>query len=124
MVSSTKSVEEGIARTADVTAALEKIDLVVSQLHQFSKEIEKTTSVQARGAETIAESARRIEAGADDVGKTVATLQNTVAANASSVSQLALAAQPLSDQADRLHELLSRFRVNNGKQEARRAEPR
>ena len=118
MVSSTNSVEEGIARTADVTAALEKIDLVVSRLHRFSIEIEKATSVQARGAETIAESARRIESGADDVGKTVAIMQNTVAANASSVSQLALAAQPLSDQADRLHELLSRFRVNDSKQKA------
>lgn len=118
MASSTTSVEEGIARTADVNAALENIDLVVSRLHRFSIEIEKATSVQAKGAETIAESARRLEAGANDVGKTVATMKNTVAANASSVSQLALAAQPLSDQADRLYQLLSRFRVDNGKEKS------
>ena len=114
MASSHKSVEEGIARATEVNEALERIDRVVGRLHRFSIELEEATLVQVEGAETIAESARDLESGTADLGGTLATMRSSVAANAASVSQLAQAAQaarPLSEQAERLHALLSRFRV-------------
>jgi len=113
MASSHKSVEEGIARATEVNEALERIDRVVGRLHKFSIELEEATLVQVQGAETIAESARDLEAGTADLGGTLATMRSSIAANAASVSQLAEAARPLSEQAERLHVLLSRFRVGN-----------
>ena len=111
MASSHKSVEEGIARATEVNEALERIDRVVGRLHRFSIELEEATLVQVEGAETIAESARDLESGTADLGGTLATMRSSVAANAARVSQLAQAARPLSEQAERLHALLSRFRV-------------
>jgi len=111
MTSSSGTVEEGIGRTIEVGKALESIDQVVGELNRLSKEIESATSIQADGAEKIAESARNLHQGTTEVMATTRAMQNVVHQNASSASQLAGSAQSLSGQVEQLHQHLSRFRL-------------
>ncbi len=115
MTSSGRTVEEGIARTNDVAQALQAIDQVVSELNTLTVDIESATSIQTKGAEQIAGSASELHRGTAEVMVTARAMKEMVSENASGASQLAESAHSLSDQVERLHQKLGRFKVDQAR---------
>jgi methyl-accepting chemotaxis protein len=112
MTSSGVTVEEGIARTNDVAQALQAIDQVVGELNTLIAEIESAASIQTKGAEQIAGSARELHRGTAEVMVTAKAMREMVSENAFGASQLAESAHSLSDQVERLHQKLAGFKVD------------
>jgi methyl-accepting chemotaxis protein len=127
MDASTATVAEGMKRTDELRATLERIGVAVADVSGRSKEIGAATAEQSVGAQQIEQATSRLSDltqeisaateeqsnGTEQVVKAIEQIQAMVQTNAGSVGALASSAEELSRQAASMRELAARFRVGS-----------
>lgn len=118
-------VTEGITLSSDVSAALKRIDEVVSEVHRFSKEIGSAMNEQSTGSSQMGQATRRLNqitqeinsaveeqsVGTQSVVKSMERMRDLVQASASGSLQLAASAEQMEKMSHRLLESMGQFKV-------------
>ncbi|HUO61602.1 MAG TPA: methyl-accepting chemotaxis protein [Candidatus Acidoferrales bacterium] len=118
-------VDEGMTLSSDVSAALKRIDEVVSEVHRFSEEIGSAMIEQASGSQQMAQTTRRLNeitqeisssveeqsVGTQNVVKAMERMRDLVQTSASGALELAASAEQMSKMSRRLLESMGQFKV-------------
>ena len=133
MEKSTSMVQEGLLLNKDLSAALEKIAEVVSEVYKFSQEIGAATMEQSNGSSQIAKATNRLTeitqeitssveeqaSGAQAVVRAMEKMRELVQQSTSSSTQLA-AAEQMTKLSRALVESMDRFVLDEGTGDGRR----
>jgi methyl-accepting chemotaxis protein len=125
MGASIRSVEQGMARTDELRANLDRVGFSVAEVFSWSKDIGKATAAQSEGAGEIETATSRLSDltdairasteeqshGTDQIVDAIERIRLQVQENASGVGSLVASAEELSRQASQLRRLASRFQV-------------
>ncbi len=128
MSRTTGIVEQGMTRTEDLTASLQRIDAAVSEVAKYSVEIGNATAEQSSGAQQIGQSMTRLmeltqeisasteeqSSGTSQVVQGVERMTEMVQQNAASAGELASSAEELSRQSALMRERVSKFHIGDG----------
>lgn len=126
MEASIRSVEQGMARTEELRANLDRVGFSVAEVFSWSKDIGKATAAQSEGAGAIESATSRLSEltnaisisteeqsnGTDQIVEAIERIRLQVQENATGVTSLAASAEELSRQASQLRRLASRFQVD------------
>jgi methyl-accepting chemotaxis protein len=125
MSRTTVIVEQGMTRTEDLTAGLQRKDAAVSEVAKFSVEIGNTTAEQSAGAQQIGQSMNRLmeltqeisasteqqSSGTGQVVQGVERMTEMVQQNAVRAGELASSAEELFRQSALMRQWVSRFHL-------------
>ena len=134
MEKSTSMVQEGLVLNKDLSAALEKISAVVSEVYKFSQEIGAATTEQSSGSSQIAKATNRLTeitqeitssveeqaSGAQGVVRAMEKMRELVQQSTSSSTELAAAAEQMSKLSRNLLDSMDRFVLDDGHSDSRR----
>lgn len=121
-------VDEGMMLSSDVSAALNRIDEVVSEVHRFSKEIGGAMNEQSTGSSQMAQATRKLNVitqeitssveeqsvGTGSVVKSMERMRELVQSSASGSLELAASAEQMEKMSRRLLESMGQFKVDGG----------
>jgi methyl-accepting chemotaxis protein len=125
MARTTAIVEQGMSRTEDLSASLQKIDAAVSDVAKCSLDIGNATAEQSAGAQQIEQSTARLaeltqeisaateeqSTGTEQVVQGVERMKVMVQQNADNAAELASSAEELSRQSGLMRQWVSRFHL-------------
>jgi methyl-accepting chemotaxis protein len=125
MEASIRSVQQGMARTEELRANLDRVGFSVAEVFSWSKDIGKATAAQSEGASEIESATSRLSEltndiqaateeqsnGTDQIVEAIERIRRQVQENATGVGALVASAEELSRQASQLRTLASRFQV-------------
>jgi len=134
MEKSTSMVQEGLVLNKDLSAALEKISAVVSEVYKFSQEIGAATTEQSSGSAQIAKATNRLTeitqeitssveeqaSGAQGVVRAMEKMRELVQQSTSSSTELAAAAEQMSKLSRNLLDSMDRFVLDDGHSDSRK----
>ncbi len=120
-------VEQGMKKTEDLRASLQRIDSAVSEVAKCSMDIGNATAEQSAGAQQIEQSTGRLaeltqeisaateqqSSGTDQVVQGVERMKGMVQQNADNAAELASSAEELSRQSALMRQWVSRFRLGD-----------
>ncbi|MGA8037897.1 MAG: methyl-accepting chemotaxis protein [Candidatus Acidiferrales bacterium] len=138
MEKSTSMVQEGLVLNRDLSAALDKISDVVSEVYKFSQEIGAATMEQSSGSSQIAKATNRLTeitqeinssveeqaSGAQAVVRAMEKMRELVQQSTSSSTELAAAAEQMSKLSRVLLESMDRFALDDNFSDNRRGHAR
>lgn len=127
MSRTTVIVEQGMTRTEDLRAGLQRIDTAVSEVAKYSVEIGNATSEQSAGAQQIGQamallmeltqeisaSTEEQSSGTGQVVQSVERMMEMVQQNAAGAGELAASAEELSRQSALMRERVSKFHLGS-----------
>src|SRR6202007_2248802 len=130
MEKSTSMVQEGLVLNKDLSAALEKISAVVSEVYKFSQEIGAATTEQSSGSSQIAKATNRLTeitqeinssveeqaSGSQAVVRAMEKMRELVQQSTSSSTELAAAAEQMSKLSRNLLDSMDRFVLDRSAQ--------
>jgi len=138
MEKSTTMVQDGLVLNKDLSIALDKISVVVSEVYKFSQEIGAATMEQSNGSTQIAKATSRLTeitqeissaveeqaSGAQAVVRAMERMRELVQQSSSSSTELAATAEQMSKLSRGLIDSMDRFSLDEGGADQRRSPAR